>query len=767
MIRRIKLLRNIGRFDSYNGAGLVDLKRLVLVYAENGMGKSTLSDILRSLATDDPSVIIGRQRFGSNQPPHIVLESDDNSIIMFKDGAWRQKPSNIKIFDDEFVDKNVYSGLSVEPDHRKNLHEFILGERGVTLNRRVQDLIQRNEKHNSVLRDKESALREHCPDGLSVDAFCDLPNLKDVDSKIENTERLIAATQKRSKLRDRTLFQPIKLPRFDTKKIQHILQVSLTDLDKDAEARVQAHISDLGEGGEQWLADGMRRISEGDKHDCPFCGRSMTGLDLIRHYGAYFSEGYSKLKREVDEMLNDARSAHGESARVRFELALQTVKEHRQFWSEFCKLPEIDEIDTSIVVKDWKLACDAVLEHLKAKQAAPLDQQQLDEPTSLAIDKYDQHREMIESINAILMKSNESIQEVKERVEESNPKEIDEEKSLLLATKTRYSQEVAPLCKDYLNEKRDKVRTEKERDKARDELKNYRSEIFSDQEDTLNQYLSKFNVGFEIRGVVPKNMRAGSYCEYNVRINEVSVSVNSQNASSGEPSFRNTLSAGDRNTLALAFFFSSLDHHPDLSNTIVVIDDPISSLDVHRSTTTVQTVRGYVERAGQLIVLSHNKRFLCDLWERANRNDMTSLKILQDGEGSAIRQWDVNQDLLDDHDKRHSMFVDCINGQFGRRREVAEAIRLHLERFIRVTCPADFQPGSSLGNWFIDRCRSKLGEPDEIMNEDSLQKLSEILEYAHKFHHDTNPDWEREHINDQELQGFVKRTLKFVRPLSR
>jgi wobble nucleotide-excising tRNase len=45
------------------------------------------------------------------------------------------------------------------------------------------------------------------------------------------------------------------------------------------------------------------------------------------------------------------------------------------------------------------------------------------------------------------------------------------------------------------------------------------------------------------------------------------------------PSFRNTLSAGDRNALALAFFFASLERDPQRAQKIVVIDDPISSLD--------------------------------------------------------------------------------------------------------------------------------------------------------------------------------------------
>jgi hypothetical protein len=42
-------------------------------------------------------------------------------------------------------------------------------------------------------------------------------------------------------------------------------------------------------------------------------------------------------------------------------------------------------------------------------------------------------------------------------------------------------------------------------------------------------------------------------------------------------------------------------------------------------------------------------------------------------------------------------------------------------------------------------------------------ELNDLREYANSFHHDTNPAWETEAINDAELQNFVRRTLAFAR----
>ena len=58
-----------------------------------------------------------------------------------------------------------------------------------------------------------------------------------------------------------------------------------------------------------------------------------------------------------------------------------------------------------------------------------------------------------------------------------------------------------------------------------------------------------------------------------------------------EPSFRNTLSAGDKSTLALALFLAKLNADPALNETIVVLDDPFTSLDSFRRQFTAIEIR--------------------------------------------------------------------------------------------------------------------------------------------------------------------------------
>jgi hypothetical protein len=64
-------------------------------------------------------------------------------------------------------------------------------------------------------------------------------------------------------------------------------------------------------------------------------------------------------------------------------------------------------------------------------------------------------------------------------------------------------------------------------------------------------------------------------------------------------------------------------------------------------------------------------------------------------------------------------------------------------------------------------CHHKVGGPNEVLNNDTMQELSDIVEYGNRFHHETIPAWQTEEINSTELLGFVQRTLVFVGPPKR
>lgn len=124
--------------------------------------------------------------------------------------------------------------------------------------------------------------------------------------------------------------------------------------------------------------------------------------------------------------------------------------------------------------------------------------------------------------------------------------------------------------------------------------------------------------------------------------------------------------------------------------------------------------------------------------------------------------WDVTQDCITEHDRRHKRLRDYLMAGTPNGREVARSVRPLLEAFLRVAYPAHCPPNKLLGQ-FLNLCEQRVGTTDEILDTDDVKELRDLLEFANKFHHDTNHAWETEAINDTELLHFVNKALAFAR----
>ena len=766
MINSFQFLQSVGRFDTVAAAANTALGRLTLIYAENGRGKTTLAAILRSLATGNPIPVIERRRLAAQHPPHVVVNCAGGAPAVFQNGAWNRTLPNMVIFDDVFVDQNIYSGLVVGSGHRQNLHELILGAQGVALNQQLQRLVAQIEVHNGTLRQRAAAIPAAERDGLSVDEFCALPANANIEQEIQATERNLAASREQDPVRNTPAFDLLTLPTFDVVTIERVLQAGLPDLDAAAAARVQSHLATAGRGAEQWIAEGMRRQAERPAPEataCVFCAQDLAGSPVIIHYRAFFSEAYQGLKRSVNDALTTLDRVHSGNAAVTFERAIRLLGERRQFWSRFCELPQL-EVDTVAIIRDWNAARDNLVMLLTEKQAAPLDPVVIPDNVRTLIQTYEAHRTALIATNQRLQEANQTIAAVKQRAAIANPAAIAAILSRLRATSARHTQATTALCDAYLAEVTAKAATEQQRDQARAALEQYRANAFPNCQAAINRYLTRFNAGFQLDGVIATNTRGGPTCTYNVVINNVPVTIAGGEPQPGNPSFRNTLSAGDRNALALAFFFASLELDPaNLAGKIVVIDDPVSSLDDHRSLTTVQEIRRLAAQVSQVIVLSHTKPFLYTIWEGADTAIRVALQVTRDGNGSTIVPWNVDQDSITEHDRRHELLRTYLANGGQNEREVACSIRPLLESFFRVACPEHFPPGTRLGN-FRNSCQQRVNTAQEILNAQDIQELRDIVEYANRFHHDGgNPAWETEVINAVALTGFVNRALVFAK----
>lgn len=760
MIEHIQLLRNVGQYDSLNPSAQTALTPFTLIYGENARGKTTLAAVLRSLATNDPMLILERHRLGAQHPPHVVIRHAAGAAV-FQNGAWSHPLPNIAIFDDVFVSANICSGIELQSGHRQNLHELILGARGVALNRVLEGHVARIEEHNTALRDLAEAIPAGALGPYKVDAFCDLQPDAEITRKVQDAERRLAAAQSADAIRQRSGFQAIHLPDFDIESIGNVMRRTLANLEAAAAERARSHIGKLGRSGENWVSEGMTLVATaskaGEAEICPFCAQNLAGSDLINHYRAYFSREYEDLKAAIRQTGIGVRDTHGGEIPSAFERNVRMAAQTHEFWKEFAELPAID-IDTAAVARKWNAARDSVLEQLREKAASPLEAMTLTQQTLQSIQDYCACMAEVAALSERLIDANTRLELVKEQAAADDLSALRTDLAKLNSQKARFEPEVLPHCANYLTKKAEKAATEALRTQARGALDQYRQQIFPAFEELINDYLRRFGASFRLGEFQSVNNRSGSSASYVVVINQQNVNVT---ADAG-PSFRNTLSAGDRNALALAFFFASLEQDPDLANKIVLIDDPMTSLDDHRTLRTREEIMSLAARVRQVIVLSHSKPFLCSLWEQADRNSSVALRINRAAVGSEIAVWDVRSDSISEHDKRHELVRGyLLVANPAREREVSQSLRPILESFMRVACPEHFPPGMLLGP-FVNICEQRVGMANEVLSAVDIVELKYLLNYANRFHHDSNPAWQTAAINDAELSDFSRRTLIFA-----
>jgi wobble nucleotide-excising tRNase len=589
-----------------------------------------------------------------------------------------------------------------------------------------------------------------------------------IDEAIKIEERRYTALKNAEEVQTKPHFGDILLPSLNINGIKALLSQSLPDLGTQALKKIRKHFENIGEGGELWIEQGIRRIykenEEQEEIFCPFCAQNLKQSSLIGLYQTYFSDVYSNLIRQIDNSIREIQKKLGGDAIAEFQEKVTTHRDLYRFWIPLCDIPK-SRINTSEIAKSWQEVRKIILDALKKKKASPLERFELDREEEDKIKSFQDSEETLEAYNQELLSVNKKIEQIKHEASSGNITEISDKLYRLKATKKRYSSDIAALCDDYLKEKESKRQTEEEKIETRKILDDHRNDIFPKYQDSINNYLSKFNTNFQIGSVTPTNPRGKPSCIYCLIINDTEVPLEPDDHSKVSPTFKTTLSSGDRSTLALSFFFAFLEQDPAISQRIVLLDDPVTSLDDCREISTTHEIQSFVGKTAQVIVLSHDKPFLCKIWESSDKENTATLEVKRTSSGSSsIEKWNIHSDILDDHDIRHEELRRYYEENIGDKEKISRNIRFVLEKYCRVSWPEYYPPGFLLGKFEQKICRS-LTTRNPILDQDEYQEFSNLVKFANKFHHETNPTWREEitNIRDQELQGFVKRTLKFIK----
>ena len=760
MLIKLKYIQNVGRFETVTHDSRLTFKKLGLVFSENGQGKTTLCAIMRSLTTGDPAPILERHRLSAKTPSKVVLEVD-GSKVAFDGGAWTSSGPEVLIFDDHFVETNIYSGLNVTPGNSQNLHALVIGEEGVKFNRKVQDLTESIAALQTALREKARAIPANILGALSTDDFCNLPLPNDLGEQLSGAKRSVSLLREAEGIKKTEAFEALGLPDLGIESIEETLKAALPELASTALGAVTGHFKSLDNSqAEAWVSEGMEFSAE--RSSCPFCGQDLSGSMLLAHYQVYFSKAYATLKSQIVDAKSSVLSKLGGDRLARFQQKVQLSKDRYDFWSRFLSLPAFD-IASDKLANCWAAARDGLVEALDKKAEGLLEPQGFNTSVREAVKKYNALAGEVLATNTALLVQNKVIAQAKEQASHGNLASAEARLARLETIERRHEKDIDAKCSEYLKTKQEKELEESLKGIARSALDSHRKKVFGTYQTAINEFLGKFNADFQIHALKPSDPKGLPSSSYELVVNRGRVGL--ATAKSPKPSFRTALSSGDRTTLALAFFFAMLKARADLDNMIVILDDPSSSLDDGRALSTVQEIRGLLGRAEQVIVLPHSLGFLVRIWEQADKEHTSTMQIRPTGqEASKVEGWNAEAAALTEYDRLHKLLREYSNESTGDPEKVAPALRVVLEAFLRVAFAEHLPPGKILKDFFSIANQSKVnGAP--VISDGNLDELKKLREYANQFHHDTSKNWQGNlsNVNETELKGFSGRVIQFTR----
>ncbi|PAW79247.1 MAG: hypothetical protein B9S32_04650 [Verrucomicrobia bacterium Tous-C9LFEB] len=767
MLRKIIKIKNVGRFEDCRWRGGTQFESMVVLFAENARGKSTFCDVLRSCTTNSPDYVLGRHRLGSSGSSEVELLIDGGNL-KFDGTSWNTSLPTLAIFDSTFIHQNVYAGDYIDHEHKKNLYHVILGAQGVQLAHEVEKLdidIRATTKEITAKRDVLTAMLPH---GTEIKKFILLQQDADIAAKIAAKEEEIksaeTATARATEIKEKGLLQEIGEPIFP-KDFEKSLAEKLPTLAEEAEKKLRLHLSQHTKGAtESWITLGLIYQKE---DTCPLCGQNTAGVDLLSAYRAYFDRVYENFKKKLQEIGQAIFGKFGDKAVLTTQKILGDNSALWEFWKQLgvgegLILPDISSLAS--VCGQVREQADLLLEK---KTSAPLEVVILTDEFTQAINALKKSADLIAQYNNTVKNFNAQVTAFKLKQGTANIQKLRSELSLSKLVQARYLPDVVQALHNYeLAEKR-KNDLETKKTTVKTDLDTYGSSVLATHEKRINELLAMFAAGFSISGTERSYVGGRPSSSYKLVINGVKIDLGDERTPANQPSFRNTLSAGDKSTLALALFISQLERDPNLKDKIVVFDDPFTSQDRSRRTATQSIICNVSKRVTQTFVLSHDPYFLRAIWDAyKGGGQIKSFQFMRMGNGTSVGEWNVEQETVGEYAKKHRILWGYrhntgLPASPNSPREVAQTIRPLLEEYLRLKLPHSFADNEWLGD-FISKIRNAQDTDPLAAAKGILERIENINEYSKRYHHSTNPAFSTEPIDETELMNYVTQTLDIV-----
>lgn len=597
MITKIERLKDFGVFQNFSWDDLGAFGKKNLIYGWNYSGKTTLSKLFQILKERE------RTKYFPAAEYKIEYQARDGSIRCVSQDNLADFPFKVRIFNSEYI-KEVF--VWDEPKSSINPISFYLGDEAGEIKAQLQKLqtfnerlasIQKNryeplvegfnqfEKINGIFATKATDIRENYLAGVLDSRKFHKGSIKEITDRIKNDlTSYILANEERDKVKSQAIAQK----RHEPISTNFIIKENLLDIAKSVKGILEETaprtipMPSLEESQElfEWVQKGIH--FHDDARNCKFCEQPLPEkrLDNLNAF-------YSKRLNEIQESLKEVGKKIEEENKIiqiDFPSKLSLV-EHLRNEYEVAIKNYYNEADAyskqlDILSKDLKSKESQIFSSIKASDI-------------LEVSLKTCFEEVIEVIN----KHNNWLNEFEKRKQEVINKILNHYVAELLVSE------------NYLKKEAEKEYALGIITKIDILMAGYEEEI-----NHLRAQLSQIAKGQEELNFI---------LEILLHRNDIRIEIKEERfrlERAGHPA--TSLSEGEKSAIAFAYFLTELkslrnDDPPQLPNTIVFIDDPISSLDSNHIFQIRSLLKDFFKSDdfAQLFISTHNFEFFSVLMD--------------------------------------------------------------------------------------------------------------------------------------------------------
>ena len=523
---------------------------------------------------------------------------------------------------------------------------------------------------------------------------------------------------------------------------------TVATLSEEAASAVRAHIAlHLDADGQSWLLQGTRYAAGAG--DCPYCGQALSTSVVAGLFPRFFDEAYIRLKERIEKgiaRLVEWQRWRGELAEVE-RANLRALADWRRVHAL------VEPPDLAGVGAAAEELVDTLRMLLEEKRGRSLDPLGSDARVGALLTSHTSLTERMAGYNEWALRVSAGCASLVQGAEQAR-RELREEVRGLRARLLRGNPGVVTDLGLLDQVNADLTKSKNDAEAAQTELDRWETTRTKSFLDRVNAVLDAFGAGFSLKDFENKPSSARVTSDFSIALREGG-HVRASAKREREPRPDTVLSEGDRTTLALAVFLSTVRELPDLSERTVVLDDPLTSLDRGRRRWTAAYI-SELSATAQVIVLSHDEYFLRDVLPKG----ASQLQLRHEPGRALLDPWDADVacrsryfSWLDGLE----MFVDG-NKTAPSANDAWSNIRNVLEEYLRFRFPRAWQERDWLGDFLR---KAHAAHPDIPLSVEAVARIGVWCGFSSPAHH-ADPAFRAPAPGADEVQNVARQVLRFV-----